>query len=228
MIMVKVACCWDDGVVNDIRLVSLLRKYKAKATFNLCPGIMPEHTETSRWISPDEVRWSHKGFVNGHVGLKEMKEIYEDFQVASHGWTHKGGNNPPDIFIKDAVDAKKYLEDLFQRECPGYAWPCGQYTPETAKLLKDAGFLYARTVEYTDNVGKTDTPMRLNSTCHFQDGSFLSKFLKVKENGGIFYFWGHSYEMLDCEGLWRQLENKLDFLSSDPDVEWIDVIDIVR
>ena len=70
--------------------------------------------------------------------------------------------------------------------------------------------------------------MRLNSTCHFQDGSFLSKFLKVKENGGIFYFWGHSYEMLDCEGLWRQLENKLDFLSSDPDVEWIDVIDIVR
>ena len=31
--MVKVACCWDDGVVNDIRLISLLRKYKAKATF---------------------------------------------------------------------------------------------------------------------------------------------------------------------------------------------------
>ena len=34
--------------------------------------------------------------------------------------------------------------------------------------------------------------------------------------------------MLDCEGLWKQFENKLDFLSSDPDVEWIDVIDIVR
>ena len=38
--MIKVAQCWDDGVATDIRLIEILRKYNAKATFNLCPGIM--------------------------------------------------------------------------------------------------------------------------------------------------------------------------------------------
>ena len=34
--------------------------------------------------------------------------------------------------------------------------------------------------------------------------------------------------MLDCDGLWDQLEQKLAFISGDPETEWIDVIDIVR
>ena len=36
---VKVAQCWDDGVCNDIRVTDILRKYNAKATFNLNPGL---------------------------------------------------------------------------------------------------------------------------------------------------------------------------------------------
>ena len=226
--MVKVACCWDDGVVNDIRLISLLKKYKAKATFNLCPGLMPEQTEVPRWLGKNELRWAFKGFVNGYVGLKDLKEVYGEFQVASHGWTHKVGTAPADEFIKDAVDARHYLEDLFQRECHGFAWPCGAYTQQSAKLLRDAGFRYGRTIEYTENVGATEDPLILKSSCHFQAYDFMCKFLDVKARGGVFYFWGHSYEMLDCDGLWAQLENKLDVISSDPEVEWIDVIDIVR
>ena len=42
--MIKVAQCRDDGVATDIRLIEILRKYNAKATFNLCPGIMAEET----------------------------------------------------------------------------------------------------------------------------------------------------------------------------------------
>ncbi len=226
--MVKVACCWDDGVVNDIRLIGLLRKYNAKATFNLNPGAMPEHTGVPRWRTLDEQAWSYNGFINGKVGLSEMKEIYEDFQVASHGWVHKGGSVPAEEFIKDAMDARKYLEDIFQRECLGYAWPCGDYTPQAARLLKDAGFLYGRTTQYTENVGFTDSPLQLHSTCHHMDRLFCDKFRKAKEKNGIFYFWGHSYEFLDCEGLWNQMEQKLAMLAEDPEVQWIDVIDIVR
>ena len=226
--MVKVACCWDDGVVNDIRLIGLLRKYNAKATFNLNPGLMPEHTGTPRWAAPDDKCWSHQGFINGKVGLKEMKDVYGDFQVASHGWTHMGGSADPQAFIKDALDARHYLEDVFQRECLGYAWPCGDYTPVAARLLKDAGFLYGRTTQYTDKVGFTDAPLHLNSSCHHSDRGFYDKFRAAKAANGIFYFWGHSYELLDCEGLWNQLEQKLAFLSADPETQWIDVIDIVR
>lgn len=226
--MVKVACCWDDGVVNDIRLIALLRKYNAKATFNLNPGTMPEHTAVPRWRKLDEEIWSYNGFINGKVGLAEMKEVYEDFQVASHGWAHKGGSTDIWEFYKDATDARKYLEDVFQRECRGYAWPCGDYTPWAGKILKDAGFLYGRTTQNTDKVGFTDAPMQLHPSCHHMDRLFCDKFHAAKEKNGIFYFWGHSYEMMDCDGLWDQLEQKLAMISADPEAQWIDVIDIVK
>ena len=55
----------------------------------------------------------------------------------------------------------------------------------------------------------------------------MTRYNQAKETGGAFYFWGHSYEMLDCEGLWDQLEQKIRYISSDPDAEWCDVIDLV-
>ena len=224
--MIKVACCWDDGVVNDIRLIEILRKYNAKATFNLNPGTHKGYRETSCWVTPDQPGFH--GFFNGKVGLYELKDIYGDFQVASHGWTHKNaGECPDEEFFKDAMDARHFLEDLFQRECPGYAWPCGRYTPATAKLLKDAGFRYARTTEYTDRVGVTDAPMRLQSSCHFLDNRFWQKFLDAKASGNNFYFWGHSYEMMDCPQYWERFELMIKLLSEDPEVEWVDVIDLV-
>ena len=42
--MIRVAQCWDDGVATDIRLTEILRKYNAKATFNLCPGLIEDDT----------------------------------------------------------------------------------------------------------------------------------------------------------------------------------------
>ena len=227
--MVKVACCWDDGVVNDIRLIELLRKYHAKATFNLNPGNMTPQRGTPEWVPPTAQGWSYQGFRDGKVGLNELRDIYGDFQVASHGWFHKHAHRvSTEEFIKDAVDARKYLEDVFQRECPGFAWPHGAYTTETCYRMLEEGFAYGRTTEYTDHVGKTDAPMRLQSSCHYLNWQFNEKFQAAKASGDIFYFWGHSYEMMDCENLWRQLEMKLAMLAADPDVEWIDVIDIVR
>ena len=43
--MIKVAQCWDDGVINDIKVADLCRKYGAKATFNLNPAL---HHATER------------------------------------------------------------------------------------------------------------------------------------------------------------------------------------
>ena len=43
-----------------------------------------------------------------------------------------------------------------------------------------------------------------------------------------FLFLGHSYEIQDSEGMWKQLEDKIQFINEDPDAVWCDVIDIVR
>ena len=37
--MIKIVQCWDDGVVDDIRMCELLRQKDAKASFNLNAGL---------------------------------------------------------------------------------------------------------------------------------------------------------------------------------------------
>ena len=83
MAKLKVAQCWDDGVATDIRLIEMLRKYNAKATFNLCPGThADERVEPSR--APEGFTgWSYKGFRGGKIGMKELVDIYGDFEVLS-------------------------------------------------------------------------------------------------------------------------------------------------
>ncbi|MBR2435405.1 MAG: polysaccharide deacetylase family protein [Lentisphaeria bacterium] len=228
--MIKVAQCWDDGVYTDVRLIELLKKYKAKATFNLCPGFMQEESEKYSWAPLGYKAWSHNGFIGGRVGKKDLLDVYGDFKVASHCWNHEtAGWVEPEAFAKGAVDARKFLEDVFQKECPGFAWPCGQVTDDAIKVLEDNGFAYARTVANVENPKAYKSPFRLDANCHFMNRDFWAKFQKAKaDNVEFFYFWGHSYEMLDCDGLWKQFEDKLAALSADPDVVWVDVVDIVR
>ena len=229
MSKIKVAQCWDDGVVTDIRLTEILRKNHAKATFNLNPGNHGPVRREPAWQAPGESGWCCRGFMPGKLAAGELTQIYDGFQVASHCWKHETvGTLSDEAFLKAAVDARAYLEDLFQRPCPGFAWPCGVVTDHTADMLLEAGFEYGRTVENTDNVLAYKHPMRLDSSCHFQSGFFFDKYRAAKEGSGVFYFWGHSYEMMDSEGMWRQLEQKIEYISNDPDAEWVDVIDIVR
>lgn len=227
--MVKVATCWDDGVCTDLRLIEILRKYNAKATFNLNPGLHGEERVPSQWYTFEDARWSSNGFSGGKFSKHELTEIYKGFQVASHCMQHETvGTVLDNVFLKAAIDARHYLEDLFQQNCPGFAWPCGASTKATADAMLEAGFEYGRTTQNTEHVLSYEHPMLLNSSCHFLNRNFRDLFDKAKAENGVFYFWGHSYEMMDCKGMWDFMEQKIKFLSEDPEVEWIDVVDIVR
>lgn len=227
--MVRVIQCWDDGVVNDIHLIEILKKYNAKATFNLNPGFMKPERIPSCWVGVNNPRWSYHGYHGGKVGQRELVDVYGDFQVASHCWNHEcAGDVPDEVFLKAAVDAKKYLEDLFQRECPGFAWPCGKFTESTMKLLREAGFVYGRTCRNTDNVAGCRDTMMLASSCHFQDWNFARLYEEAKAKNGIFYFWGHSYEMYEYAPLWQQTEEKIRMISQDPEAVWCDVAEIAK
>ena len=146
--MIKVAQCWDDGVLNDIKVADLCRKYNAKATFNLNPGthFAAERITTGR-------AYNNTGHVPGRLAWNEVCSVYEGFEVASHGMYHlKAGLFDNKVFAADAITARQILEDHFQKECRGYAWPCGCYTPETVEILREAGFAYARTTKYVEQV----------------------------------------------------------------------------
>ena len=226
----KIAQCWDDGVVNDIRLAELFRKYNAKATFNLNPGFMKDERIPDSWLPAGAKEWAANGYRGGKVGKKELLEVYKGFEVASHCWCHETvGYVDDDKFTKAAIDARLFLEDVFQRPCHGFAWPCGAFTPETCDRLREAGFEYGRTTKSTDDPLAYDDPMQLHSHCHFQDPWFYDKYEKAKAAGcKFFYFWGHSYEMYTYDKFWEQFEMKLKYISDDKDAQWANVIDIVR
>lgn len=226
---VKVAQCYDDGVATDIKFIEILRKYNAKATFNLCPGLLPqtERIEPHR-VAPDFTGWSYKGFRGGHVAISELHDIYGDFEVASHCWQHENAGIVEDkVFIDSAVKTKDFLEEIFQRPCRGFAYPNSRHTPSTEKLLAEAGFAYARTVDNTDDIRECSNLMIFKPNCHFMAPDFIERFQKAKATG-MFYFWGHTYELTDDTVRWELFEKNLAFISNDPDVEWVNVIDLAN
>ncbi len=229
MSKMKVVQCWDDGPATDVRLTQILRSYGAKATFNLNIGCMKPERMKPYWrhYDPRDTAWDHKGFRGGRVGLKEMRSVYDGFQVASHCWAHE---NAPFMPVEDFLDAamrcRRYLEDVFEQECRGFAYPCGRTTPEATKAMREAGFLYGRTVANTDNVCECADTLEMPTNCHFQHEAFYQRYEAAKATG-VFYFWGHSYEMFEYDPLWDQLEEKIRFITNDPESEWADVVDIV-
>lgn len=227
--MMKVAQCWDDGVLNDIRLTDILRKYNAKATFNLNPGLMQETERgADTWVAPgDAIGWSCRGFRPGKLSLRDIPEVYKGFKLASHCWRHEVPGNVSDAdWIKAALDARHYLEDIVQESCPGFAWPCGVATPDTIRLLRENGFAYGRTTQYTDDVASNEEPLALKTSCHFHASDFWVRYQAAKKTG-VFYFWGHSYEMHHYDDFWTQMENTIRYISEDPEAEWVDVVDLV-
>ena len=221
--------CWDDGVFTDVKAIEIFKARKAKATFNLCPGIPEAEDILPSWI-PLTAGWSFKGFKGGYVGLNNYRKIYGDFQVASHCWKHETvGRCTHAEFMEGALKAKNWLENTFQKPCTGFAWPCGANSPEAIADLRKAGITYARgTSKSADLAADNSTVMNISTNCHFQDRDFLDKYEAAKKGCGLFYFWGHTYEMLDYDKLYDQLDQKIKYISEDPEAEWVDVVDLAK
>lgn len=211
--------CWDDGVVNDIRLCELLRKYDAKATFNINPAISKRKYRIHCGVFNDKFRVDR-------LSLDEMKVVYAGFKVGSHTMTHPHLTQINLASLdSELIDCKKFIFDFFGQAVCGFAYPYGEYNEIVENAVQKAGYVYARTTKNTDSLLNMSNPMNFHPHCHFLSPDFWSKYNAVRELDGTFYFWGHSYEMMDDNFLWKNFESVLSKIQSDPEVEWIDVID---
>ena len=231
--MIRVTQSWDDGVTDDVRLVELLHKYKAKATFNLIPASYGAQRTNTHWR-----------YQNGPEVLMlarpELPALYRDFEVASHSLTHPHLTKlTPDELTHELAESRKQLEDLFQRPVRGFAYPYGDYNAAVKDALRQHGYVYARTAipgpEYATaanpipvnvpSVYPPADPMEFGTTTHQANPRFWQEFANTKANGGAFHFWGHSYEFT-TEALWQEFEAKLARLTADPDVCWATNLDL--
>jgi peptidoglycan-N-acetylglucosamine deacetylase len=215
----RVVQCWDDGVVSDIRLVDLLRRVGAKASFNLNPALHTPARQHETWV--------YKNAPVGKLGWDEVRDVYHGFTIANHTMTHPRLDEIPiDRARTEITDARKRLQDHFDQPVLGFAYPFGRANEAVAKLVGEAGHTYGRLAG--DRVSGFDAahPQMLQPTTHFLHPDFWPRYESARP-AGVFYLWGHSYELLD-DAMWAAFEETLHRINADPNAEWAEVCDAAK
>jgi len=212
----KVVQCWDDGVTADVRVIEILSKHKAKATFNLNAGLHENRRKPG---------WTFKGTEVGRLGWDEMKDLYHGFTIANHSLTHPWLEKVPlDEARRDIAEGRARLQQFFGQAVRGFAYPFGTYNEGVMEAVREAGHVYARTTKNVECPFPPENPMAFHSCCHFLAPDFWERYEKARK-GGVFYFWGHSYEMI-TEEMWQAFDGQIRRISADPAACWADVVDL--
>ena len=219
--MIKIVQCWDDGVEDDIRLCELLRQKDAKASFNLNAGLHGVQ-RGSRWRYQD-----CKDVLR--LAKSELLSAYDGFTIANHSYSHPWANQIPiEQWEREVVDGRKVLQDIFGQEVLGFAYPYTVTSPAIADVVRAAGHVYARDGQFTTPSFPPADPMQFAADCHFAVPDFWERYAKAKAaNASVFYFWGHSYELV-TEADWQAFAKKIERFNADPDAVWADLEELFQ
>ena len=116
---------WDDGHKMDLKLLSLLNKYNLKGTFYI-----PKNCE-------------FKSLTND-----EIKEINKSQEIGAHSLSHLDLTKLSLSQAKKEIGgSKNYLENLLNKQVKMFCYPKGKFNSQVKDLVKNAGFLGARTTQ---------------------------------------------------------------------------------
>jgi peptidoglycan-N-acetylglucosamine deacetylase len=211
---------YDDGVRQDIRLVTIFNKYGIRGTFNLNSGNMNK-----------ESGWNLKGVEISRLSREEVGELYKGHEIAAHSLTHPHLESlSKEELIYEIMEDRKNLEEISGYPVRGFAYPFGTYNQEVIGALAGMGIEYARTVETTGGFKIPEKLLALASTCHHND-NLLEKgreFLSLNRGGNLnlMYVWGHSYEF-DVDNNWEVIEEFCSEVSNDEDIWYATNMEIV-
>lgn len=221
---------YDDGKLEDERLVAIFNKYGIKGTFNLNSGLIDDGIR----IKPE--LW---------------KELYKGHEVATHTLTHPTIDRCPNVeIIQEYLDDRKFIESIMGYPVLGHAYPNGSYSKRVEDIMRSIGIKYGRiigdnfanvklanTVSDISVVGDEDgfsLPtdfMEWKPTCHHNHGllEFGQKFkaLNKKQYLYMMYVWGHSYEFTR-DNNWELMEEFCKMMSDCDDIWYATNIDIVN
>ena len=180
---------FDDGVVQDRRIVAILREFGLGATFHLNAGLFGARTFIGHPPVVPHIR----------LTAEEARTLYSGFEVAAHGFTHRDlsrcGAIRRRLEIQKDVSA---LSRLFDRQISGFAYPYGRGEAESRKALKAAGVCYARTIAPAPDFRLPEDPLRLPITCRQNDPDILDRmeafFRSESEEDQLFLAFAHGYE----------------------------------
>lgn len=199
--MNKVYCCfpggkhkaltmsYDDGRIQDRKLIEIFNKYGIKGTFHINSGLFDDE----RRIKADEI-----------------KELYKGHEISCHTLTHPTIERCPITeVIQQVLDDRKNLEKIVGYPVRGLSYPNGSVNKQIEEVLPFCGIKYSRIVGDSDDFSMPENPYRWESTCHHNHNLLknLDTFLSLVKKQCLYlmYVWGHSYEF-DDKNNWDLIE----------------------
>jgi peptidoglycan-N-acetylglucosamine deacetylase len=116
---------WDDGHPLDFRIAGLLAKHGLRGTF-----YVPLENSRPTLTAP------------------QIRELSQSFEIGAHTVHHFVLTTlPDDQANSEIMQSKARLEDITGKPCLVFCFPKGRYGNAHIKMLGEAGFAGARTVE---------------------------------------------------------------------------------
>ncbi len=210
-----VTMSYDDGVRQDKRLISIMKQYGLKGTFNINSGLFSkERSDVEK----------------GRMTLDEAYELYSGsgMEVAVHGYKHLHLNNIDTANATyEVINDRVELEKLFDTVIKGMAYAYGNYSESVVNILKMCGIEYSRTTVSTEKFDIPTDWLRLPATCHHKNPKLMELAERFIEGTGqterwiktprLFYLWGHSYEF-DNDNNWDVITKFAEYIGGRDDV----------
>ena len=193
---------YDDGVVQDRRLVEMFNKYGIKGTFHLNSG---------RFDKEDT------------IDATEVATLYAGHEVSCHSLTHPFLENlPAQEVVYEMTEDRKNLEELCGYPVFGMSYPFGTYSEKLKAQLDSLGIVYSRTVKSTNGFKLPLDFLEWHPTCHHRE-NIEEKYEKMKRTVGrmsLLYIWGHAYELDKGteDNSWEMMESFCKRAGNDPEV----------
>ncbi len=173
-----VTLSYDDGVIEDRRLVEILNRHGLKGTFHLNSATLDRDINLKR---------------------EEIAALYRNHEVSAHSVSHPHLDAlPREEFATEILEDRRALERLVGYPVRGMSYPFGTYSESIVETLPSLGIEYARTVESHGRFHVPDNLLLWHPTCHHgQDlaaktDAFFSETRTLRLR--LLYVWGHSYE----------------------------------
>ena len=201
---------YDDGVVQDKRLIEMFDRHQVKGTFNIGYGVLGYKPQ-----GPFNV---------DKVETYEVKELYKNHEVAGHGLYHSDLSSLGEPYMMyEILEDKKEIEGLVGKPLKMFAYPFGLFNEKVKDGLWKAGYKGARTVKSTHDFLLPEDTLEWNPTCHHGDEKLMElmeKFVNTKSmKPQLFYLWGHAYEF-DRDDNWNVMEEALSYIDEHRDGIW--------
>ncbi len=212
---------YDDGILQDERLVSLFNKYQLKGTFNLNPNLLGELSG-----------WMLEGHEIKRLSVHRAQQIYQGHEIANHAFDHPSLTScTSEQKLHQIAMGKQQLEHYFNHDVKGMAYPFGDTDDEIIQIMKKQNILYGRLATSHHAFHLPEDVYRWSPTAHHNDPhifDIIHKFLNEQnEEATLLYIWGHSYEF-DIDNHWNHFERICQVLAFNPDVWYCTNLEIVH